>query len=253
MKMLFKPLLLVPIVKESCSFFLSHKYKYIYIYTNTYTRRNNRKCHVLSLSLAYIYMLNAFTSYLLISLSLSLLSLSVSTCLSISLFQSINCLAFGVIIMGNCITNKHQISGEDVDYDHEVRDSKKELSEAEAALSPSKLEDLKKLAKKKNRVRFKVEEEEDHQDGEPKCSSSIGGADHKDSKSGVVRIRLVVTQEELKQILNYKKNKDSKVSSVEQLLSEMKLSRRSRVLEVDEKSSDHGSWSPALESIPEDH
>uniref|UniRef100_A0A803QJV1 Uncharacterized protein n=1 Tax=Cannabis sativa TaxID=3483 RepID=A0A803QJV1_CANSA len=118
--------------------------------------------------------------------------------------------------MGNCITSKHQISGEDhVQYDHEVQDS----SETQLALStPSKLEDLKKLAKKKNRV------------------------------------RLVVTQQELKQILNYKKNNDCKVSSLEQLLSEMKLSRRSKVLEVEEKSSDNnGTWSPALETIPEDH
>ncbi|KAM6572663.1 hypothetical protein CsatA_016743 [Cannabis sativa] len=157
--------------------------------------------------------------------------------------------------MGNCITSKHQISGEDhVQYDHEVQDS----SETQLALStPSKLEDLKKLAKKKNRVRFKVEEEEadrdDQDDGVSKCSSSssIGNID---SKSGVVRIRLVVTQQELKQILNYKKNNDCKVSSLEQLLSEMKLSRRSKVLEVEEKSSDNnGTWSPALETIPEDH
>ncbi|KAF7144833.1 hypothetical protein RHSIM_Rhsim04G0054400 [Rhododendron simsii] len=52
------------------------------------------------------------------------------------------------------------------------------------------------------------------------------------SKSGTgVRIRVVVTQRELVQIL---KNNESKYSSVEQFLSEMKLKRRRKVSQLEQ-------------------
>ncbi|PON68729.1 hypothetical protein PanWU01x14_093360 [Parasponia andersonii] len=153
--------------------------------------------------------------------------------------------------MGNCLRKNNKILGEDVDE----QESPRKLAEQAVALeqntststSHSKPEDLKD-AEKKNRVRFKLQDLEEKR--------TIGGGrglndPHGDSKSGVVRIRLVVTQEELKQILNYKKNNDSKFSSVEQLLNEIKLRGSSSVFEVENKS-DRGSWSPALETIPED-
>jgi hypothetical protein len=92
--------------------------------------------------------------------------------------------------------------------------------------------------KKKKMVRFKLQEDD----------STVGRGrsdDHGDSGSGVVRIRVVVTLEELKQLLDCK---DSfKQSSVEQLVSAMKL--RGRRVSADQV--DDG-WRPALESIPED-
>jgi len=93
--------------------------------------------------------------------------------------------------------------------------------------------------KKKKMVRFKLQEDD----------STVGRGrsdDRGDSGStGVVRIRVVVTLEELKQLLDCK---DSfKQSSVEQLVSAMKL--RGRRVSADQV--DDG-WRPALESIPED-
>ncbi|KAI8558284.1 hypothetical protein RHMOL_Rhmol04G0079300 [Rhododendron molle] len=67
------------------------------------------------------------------------------------------------------------------------------------------------------------------------------------SRSGTgVRIRVVVTQRELVQFL---KNNESKYSSEEQLLSEMKLKKRIKVSQFGTS----GGWRPALESIPEEH
>ncbi|PON83841.1 hypothetical protein TorRG33x02_203920 [Trema orientale] len=156
--------------------------------------------------------------------------------------------------MGNCLRKKNKILGEDVDEQESPRKladqavTLEQDTSTSTSISHSKLEDLKD-AKKKNRVRFKLPEDLE----EKRTIGGVRGLNdpHGDSKSGVVRIRLVVTQEEFKQILNYKKNKDSKFSSVEQLLNEIKLRGRSSVFEVENKS-DHGSWSPALESIPED-
>ncbi|KAJ0113007.1 hypothetical protein Patl1_02035 [Pistacia atlantica] len=69
-------------------------------------------------------------------------------------------------------------------------------------------------------------------------------------KGEVLRIKVLVTQEELKQILNY--NKDFKYSSVEQLVTAMKL-RRPSICEVGTNHDRMNSnWRPALESIPED-
>ncbi|KAA8524631.1 hypothetical protein F0562_011054 [Nyssa sinensis] len=90
---------------------------------------------------------------------------------------------------------------------------------------------------KKKMVKFKLSKEDD-----------VGRKNHGDSKSGVVRIRVVVTQRELNQILN----NESKYSSVDQLLRAMK-SRSTKVSQV--RASDggmNGNWRPALESIPED-
>lgn len=70
-------------------------------------------------------------------------------------------------------------------------------------------------------------------------------------KGEVLRLKVVVTQEELKQILNYKK--DFKYSSVEQLVTAMKLRRRSICEVGTDEDGINSNWRPALESIPEDH
>lgn len=177
-------------------------------------------------------------------------SLSLSITLSIYLFS------FFGHIMGNCLRSNNKLLGEDINEQESRREfaqavvlkQTRAISSSTTTSSPSKLEDLKEC-KKKNKVRFRLQEDEQ----EDIIGGGGGGLNDPlgDSKNGVVRIRLVVTQEELKQILNYKKNKDS--SSVQQLLSEIRLRGRTSVLEVESKSDHHGSWSPALESIPEDH
>lgn len=128
--------------------------------------------------------------------------------------------------MGNCLASNNKVLAED---DEQVKNANKI---------------------NRKRVRLRLQEERSEIGG-----GNFGGNNNiknGESKSnGVVRIKLVVTQEELKQILSYK-NGGSKFSSVEQLLSEMKL-RRS-VLEVGKiDRTVNGSWSPVLESIPEDH
>ena len=64
-------------------------------------------------------------------------------------------------------------------------------------------------------------------------------------RSGAIRIKVVVTREELKRILSYEK--DSQKTTLEQLLSAMKLRGRG------EYEGDTNTWRPSLESIPEDH
>lgn len=96
---------------------------------------------------------------------------------------------------------------------------------------------VKDVRRNKNRVRLRLQE------------------GNSETNSGVVRIKLVVTQEELKQILSYKSRSGSNFSSAEQLLSEMKIMRGRSVSEVDKSDHGtivHGSWRPTLESIPED-
>lgn len=92
-------------------------------------------------------------------------------------------------------------------------------------------------------VRFRVDDEEERR------------------KLGVVRIRLVVTREELRQILNGEESGPG-YSSSEELLAAIKLGSRRRTtssrIRMDDQrfSSSDGDmksrkWRPALESIPE--
>ncbi|ESQ47698.1 hypothetical protein EUTSA_v10022045mg [Eutrema salsugineum] len=71
-------------------------------------------------------------------------------------------------------------------------------------------------------------------------------------ESKVVRIKVVVTKEELRQILGHKKG----ITSIQHLVHVLKDSGRniSRVYEEEEeKELGDVSWSPTLESIPENH
>ena len=98
-------------------------------------------------------------------------------------------------------------------------------------------------------VRFRLNEEVNvDKDGDLGDETASKGG-------GAVRIRVVVTREELKQILNFRKNIN--YSSVEQLVSALRLRARSRPDEGGTASTDGGimcgSWKPRLGSIPEEH
>ncbi|OVA06597.1 hypothetical protein BVC80_1737g2 [Macleaya cordata] len=96
-------------------------------------------------------------------------------------------------------------------------------------------------------------------------SSSVGN---------VVRLKILMTQEELRQILSYNdqnKQQDSnydKYTSIEELLNVMKMRKRRRSRTIskvirsvckdnnfddDDDQFRSSSWRPRLESIPEDH
>lgn len=72
-----------------------------------------------------------------------------------------------------------------------------------------------------------------------------------DGESKVVRIKVVVTKEELRQILGHKKG----ISSIQHLVHVLKDSGRniSRVYEEEEIELCDINWRPTLESIPENH
>ncbi len=148
--------------------------------------------------------------------------------------------------MGNCLSNKSLAL---VKKEEELPSEAEMVEQTEPTFTPSsKLEASVKSVetkKKKKMVRFKLEED-----------NNVGGrrSDHSASRSGVVRIRVVVSKKELKEILDCKEG--FKYSSVEQLVNAMKLRGR-RISEVRTSTTDQGginsSWKPDLESIPEDH
>ncbi|XP_027348559.1 uncharacterized protein LOC113860106 [Abrus precatorius] len=140
--------------------------------------------------------------------------------------------------MGNCLRN-NKISSQDHDsYEASVIEARDELRKT---CPLSKLETPRKEQSMK-KVRFKLQNDIDEGDR----------GSHGDSRSGSVRIRLVMTQEELKRMLSCKD--DAKHTTLEQLLGAVKL-RGGRISGVGEHEHDGGinSWRPALESIPENY
>ncbi|KAF3443688.1 hypothetical protein FNV43_RR13378 [Rhamnella rubrinervis] len=112
-----------------------------------------------------------------------------------------------------------------------------------------------KEGKKKKVVRFRLPEDEE-EDNKENNNNSNGG----DSNSAVVRIKLVLTREEPKQVVNFMNapEDDDHSSSVQQLLNVIK-SRGQRVSEAGTSCAttarqglDNGSLRPVLESISED-
>ncbi|KAJ9176905.1 hypothetical protein P3X46_012169 [Hevea brasiliensis] len=131
--------------------------------------------------------------------------------------------------MGNCFTsNQVIVSRDEIKHHHE--------QQIEAGRSfPTQGRQVESSEKRKM-VRFKLRDEDKKDNG-----GGCGGG-------GGMRIRVVVTKEELKQILSHK-NKDFKFSSMEQLARVVRL----REMRIHEAEGINGSWKPALESIPEDH
>ncbi|MCD7468533.1 hypothetical protein HAX54_006868 [Datura stramonium] len=81
-----------------------------------------------------------------------------------------------------------------------------------------------------------------------------------EEKKGVVRIRVVVTQEELKQILNGQldfSSKDDFLTKIKTASSRGRTRRRRRLSLCEDGSFSTGKmksdWRPVLETIPEDH
>ncbi|KAL1197483.1 hypothetical protein V5N11_012062 [Cardamine amara subsp. amara] len=103
--------------------------------------------------------------------------------------------------------------------------------------------------------------EKDEPESEPQVKlleegkTSINGEDESErlteGESKVVRIKVVVTKEELRQILGHKKG----INSIQHLLHVLKDRGRNinRVYGEDEEEEGDENWRPSLESIPENH
>lgn len=119
--------------------------------------------------------------------------------------------------------------------------------------------------KKKKVVRFRSHEDEELREEENKSGGgkqniyniTNHGTSGGDSRSnGVVKIKLVLTRAELKQVMNYMSGYGDDHSSVQHLLRVIKSKGR-KVSEAENNSGAHkglvnGSWKPILETIPED-
>ncbi|XP_038999432.1 uncharacterized protein LOC120124958 [Hibiscus syriacus] len=143
--------------------------------------------------------------------------------------------------MGNCFTINKIVSQNGQDKANEAvkemeNTTVSNMEEAADERSESDGVNMKKMMKKKKMVRFKLNDD--------------GSGEQGESKNGVVRIRLVVTQEELKQII-LSSGKDLMQPSMEQLTRVLKL--RGVRVSGDDGDEFHGGWRPALESIPEEH
>ncbi|KAF7805797.1 uncharacterized protein G2W53_037958 [Senna tora] len=113
-----------------------------------------------------------------------------------------------------------------------VADEQVKTSSSSFKLEPESMQ------KKKMVVRFNLQSDDDiNGGGKRSCSTSEG-----------VRIRLMVTREELQRIVRY----ENDTCSLEQLLCAIKLGR-SRISELPEDNDGSiNTWRPTLETIPED-
>ncbi|TKY66968.1 hypothetical protein E2542_SST09859 [Spatholobus suberectus] len=136
--------------------------------------------------------------------------------------------------MGNCLRNNKISSQDHENYEAPVIEANVEQVKT---LSLSKLEALRMEQSMKKKVRFKIQN--DTYEGERRS--------HGHSRS--VRIRVVMTQEELKRMLRFKD--EAQHTSLEQLLDAVKL-RGGRISEVGVYGEGMNSWKPSLDSIPED-
>ncbi|KAL2328348.1 hypothetical protein Fmac_021775 [Flemingia macrophylla] len=145
--------------------------------------------------------------------------------------------------MGNCLRN-NKVSAQDHDHDHdhenyyETPAKVEKIMKVPSAASSKRVEEI-SMKKKKKMVRLKMEN-----DGA--CEGGGG-----DGNCTSVRIRVVMSKEELKRMLRCCKD-EAHHTSLEQLLDAVRL-RGGRVSEVGE--ADHKgitSWKPSLDSIPED-
>lgn len=130
--------------------------------------------------------------------------------------------------MGNCLANNKIIAQDD----HESYSDEQAKVEKKMEMSSSKKFEARprkeRCMKKNKKVRFEIQNDEEVDRGRS------------------VRIRVVMTQEELKKMLSSKDENDD--TTLEQLLGVMKL-RGGKFCKRDLSVC---SWRPALESIPED-
>ncbi|XP_010466421.1 PREDICTED: uncharacterized protein LOC104746599 [Camelina sativa] len=116
------------------------------------------------------------------------------------------------ISMGNCLRHDNGLAGEEVD-DLEPEPLIKLLEEGKASIS-----------------------------GKEESERSTEG-----SESKVVRIKVTVTKEELRQILGHKKG----INSIQHLVHVLKDSGRNISRADDQEEPTDENWRPSLESIPE--
>jgi hypothetical protein len=136
--------------------------------------------------------------------------------------------------MGNCLTN-NKILAQD---DHENYNDQAKVEKMKTSSPSVKFEARprnEKCMKNKKKVRFDIQNDKGDKGGDG------------NSRSGTMRIRVVMTQEELKKMLSCKDEYEN--NTLEQLLGVMKL-RGGKICKHDLNVY---SWKPALESIPEDH
>ncbi|XP_038902397.1 uncharacterized protein LOC120089037 [Benincasa hispida] len=83
-------------------------------------------------------------------------------------------------------------------------------------------------------VRFKLQEEEEKNSGD----------------GGVLRIKVVMSQKELKQML---KDRENNSCTLEELITELKVKGRTTISDgrIDAVEDENGRWKPDLEGIPE--
>jgi len=141
-------------------------------------------------------------------------------------------ICFNTAAMGNCLANNKILAQDDHENysDEQAKVEKmKTSSSTKFEASPRK----EKCMKKHKKVRFEIQNDEEVDRGS-------------DGNSRSVRIRVVMTQEELKKMLSSKDENDN--TTLEQLLGIMKL----RGGKICKRDLGVCSWRPALESIPED-
>ncbi|KAF3443689.1 hypothetical protein FNV43_RR13379 [Rhamnella rubrinervis] len=158
--------------------------------------------------------------------------------------------------MGNCLRSNKVLAEDHADAlmpkeEEAVKEETRQAicSTSTSSSSPSKQES-KKEGKKKKVVRFRLhEDEEEKEENKENINQNISSGY---SNSGAVRIKLVLTRQELKQVVDFMNGSDldDHSSSVQQFFSVIK-SRGQRVSEARE-GLDNGSWRPVLESIAED-
>lgn len=139
--------------------------------------------------------------------------------------------------MGNCLANNKIIAQDD----HENYNDEQAKVEKKMEMSSSKKFEARprkeRCMKKNKKVSFEIQNDEE---------VDRGRSDGNNCRS--VRIRVVMTQEELKKMLSSSKDENDDNTTLEQLLGVMKL----RGGKFCKRDLGVCSWRPALESIPED-
>ena len=122
----------------------------------------------------------------------------------------------------------------------EAKKVEEKLVAGSAMAKPKTAEERSGASAGKKVVRFKLQEEDENS----------GGSGGDGDRAGVLRIKVVMSQRELKQIL---KEKENSSRSLEELIAEFKVKGRTTVSDarIDEVEDENGSRRPALECIPE--
>lgn len=147
--------------------------------------------------------------------------------------------------MGNCLASSKIVS-QNAMFEQQSNKAGKMIEKTTRPFVPSTRIERGGKAKM---VRFRLNGEVNIVDKDGDLGDETGS-----KGGGAVRIRVVVTRKELKQILNLRENID--YSSVEQLVRDLRLRERSRPDEGGAGTDGGimcGRWKPLLGCIPEEH